>query len=91
MKLFLQTGIRLAELVGLGKSDLNLNNRSLFVRGKGAKERILPLTESTAEALRIQLEKRPPFIDDGGYISEALAPRGKVPPTPQKVHQLIEE
>ena len=68
MKLFLQTGIRLAELVGLGKSDLDLNSGSIFVRGKGAKERILPLTESTAEALRIQLEKRPPFIDDGGYM-----------------------
>ncbi|HBG00070.1 MAG TPA: tyrosine recombinase XerD, partial [Firmicutes bacterium] len=44
-ELLYATGIRLAELVGLGLSDVDYGNQYLRVMGKGRKERIVPLGE----------------------------------------------
>lgn len=57
IRLFLQTGLRLDELVRLERSDINLREGYIRVRGKGDKERLLPLTEATARALQEHLER----------------------------------
>ena len=41
--MFLDTGMRLGELIGLRMNDVDLRNRTLKVLGKGAKERRLPI------------------------------------------------
>jgi len=41
--MFLDTGMRLGELIGLKMNDVDLRNRTLKVFGKGAKERRLPI------------------------------------------------
>jgi len=46
IELFYNTGIRLSELVGIKDSDINTEVASLKVRGKGNKERIIPLHNS---------------------------------------------
>jgi integrase/recombinase XerD len=46
------TGLRVSELVGLGVNDVQLETRMLLARGKGSKERIVPLGGPAAEALR---------------------------------------
>ncbi len=51
MRLFLQTGLRLDELVRLEWRDVKLEKACLLVQGKGDRERLLPLTEATIEAL----------------------------------------
>src|SRR6266851_10112299 len=43
LQLFLQTGIRVSELVAITLADLDLHNRALKVHGKGNKEREIPL------------------------------------------------
>lgn len=43
------TGIRLAELVGINRSDFSSDYTSLKVRGKGDKERIVPILETVRE------------------------------------------
>ncbi len=53
--LFLNCGMRVAELVGINLSDLDSELRSLRVLGKGNKERIVYLNESCREALRAYL------------------------------------
>jgi site-specific recombinase XerD len=60
MKLFLQTGCRLSELVGLELSQINLKEMYVRYLGKGSKERIVPLTESTSQAIRDYLAVRRP-------------------------------
>jgi len=57
--LFLDTGLRCAELVGLPMHDLFLDNQCLKVMGKGQKERIVPFGDRTARALLRYLNLRP--------------------------------
>lgn len=47
-----QTGMRAGELVGLTFNDLFLDERELRVFGKGRRERMLPVTEQLAAALK---------------------------------------
>lgn len=54
----LDTGCRLAELVGLNLEDVNWNDRTLKVFGKGRKERFLPFSRSLEKALRLYVEMR---------------------------------
>ena len=49
--LLLDTGMRASELVGLERKDINFNVRKIKVLGKGNKERLLPFSEKTADAL----------------------------------------
>ncbi len=49
MELFYSSGLRLSELVGLHRADFDAELLRLRVRGKGRKERIVPVTRSAAE------------------------------------------
>ena len=46
------TGIRVSELVGLSMEDLDSENESLHVRGKGKKERLVPLGQHALGAIQ---------------------------------------
>lgn len=56
--IFLNCGIRLAELVGLNYNDLDPELRSMRVLGKGNKERIVYLNSACREALSAHLQER---------------------------------
>ena len=45
------TGARVSEVVGLRRADLNTGERAVRIRGKGRKERRVPLWKETAAAL----------------------------------------
>jgi integrase/recombinase XerD len=49
------TGLRVSELVGLSVNDLDLETRVLVARGKGGKERIVPLGAPAAAAVKAWL------------------------------------
>ena len=51
VSLFLDTGMRRAELAGLGTEDVNIELREAYVLGKGRKRRIVPFGHQTARAL----------------------------------------
>ena len=48
-------GLRVSELIGIGAEDCDLENRILRVRGKGDKERLVPLGHSACQAVRTYL------------------------------------
>lgn len=54
--LFYSCGLRLAELVGIDRDDLSADRTSLRVRGKGDKERIVPILDEIREKIRHYLE-----------------------------------
>ena len=58
LELFYATGMRLAELAGLSDGDLDLVSDQVKVRGKGKKERIVPLGSHAAVALRRYFRQR---------------------------------
>lgn len=57
--LFLNCGLRRAELVGINLSDISRSERTLRVRGKGNKERMLYLNEACMQAIEQYIKVRP--------------------------------
>ena len=62
LELFYSTGIRLAELTGMNLEDLDLLSDQVKVRGKGRKERIVPVGSRAVLALRRYLRLREPVV-----------------------------
>ncbi len=56
------TGLRVSELVGMPMAALDGDARLLLVRGKGGKERMVPLGEPAADAIAEYLEIRGQFL-----------------------------
>jgi integrase/recombinase XerD len=55
LELLYATGLRVSELISLPRSAARTRDRFLVVRGKGAKERLVPLTDAAREAARAYL------------------------------------
>ena len=103
LELFYASGLRLSELTGLDLDDLNLSARMVRVLGKGKKERLVPMTQTAADAIRTYLPDREKMVM-GARASVAPARRaGARPPTqhplfvnyrgqrltPRSVHRLV--
>jgi integrase/recombinase XerC len=85
LELFYSTGIRLSELSGMNLEDLDLLSDQAKVRGKGRKERLLPMGSRAVLALRRYLNLRDVLVGRSGGDRRAvflnrrgrrLAPRG---------------
>jgi len=80
LELFYSSGLRLSELVGLDLADLDLAQGLVQVRGKGNKERVLPIGSKAREALDTWLRVRAQAAprDDALFIGQRglrLTPR----------------
>ena len=64
INMFYQTGMRLAELIGLKDNNVDLYNLTLKVLGKRNKERIIPITPEMKEAIAVYLNERNNIIDE---------------------------
>ena len=58
LELLYGCGIRNAELTGLNLEDIHWANEAILVRGKGQKQRYVPLGDAAAEAVRSYLTER---------------------------------
>jgi integrase/recombinase XerD len=58
-------GLRVSELIGLRLDDIHLKDSFLLCRGKGGKERIVPVGKAAVDAVRTYLDKaRPTLLKD---------------------------
>jgi integrase/recombinase XerD len=70
-------GVRVSELTGLGVEDLSLAEGRMLVRGKGDKERIVPLGRIAVEALDAYITRgRPELASRRGESRLFLSTRG---------------
>jgi integrase/recombinase XerC len=65
IELFYSAGIRLSELTGLDLGEIRLAEGQVKVRGKGRKERIVPVGRLALQALEGYLQKRPELRKEG--------------------------
>ena len=81
LELFYSTGMRLSELRGINRGDLDLVAQQVKVRGKGRKERIIPVGNKASLALRNYESKRDELVRRLGSKADKsawfLGPRGK--------------
>ncbi len=58
LEAFYSSGLRISELVGLNLQDVDFISGILKIRGKGKKERIVPVGEAALTAMRKYLDRR---------------------------------
>lgn len=58
-------GLRVSELVGLPENCINFDKKEILVRGKGSKERLIPISEEAIEAVLDYTTYRDNFIRGG--------------------------
>jgi integrase/recombinase XerC len=56
LELFYSSGLRISELVGLNRSDFDYSGLTMKLKGKGKKERIVPITKNAAHWIKSYLE-----------------------------------
>lgn len=71
MEVLYATGLRVSELVGLPLTAILRDGRGLIVRGKGGKERMVPLSEPATAALVAYLPLRSHFLVPGRETVQA--------------------
>jgi len=78
LELLYGSGLRVAEAAGLRLEDLDPYTRTVRVRGKGGRERIVPMTESSVTALEASFGERGVTAGPGpdGRLAVFVNPRG---------------
>lgn len=80
LELLYSCGLRASELVSLALGDIDLPNAMLRCRGKGDKERFVPIGARAVEALTRYLQEARPALDKGrGSGVLFLSPRNSRP------------
>ncbi|MDQ3425020.1 MAG: tyrosine-type recombinase/integrase [Actinomycetota bacterium] len=77
LELLYSGGLRTAEAVGLNLADLDFEREAIHVRGKGGKERVVPLGEEAAHHVARYLRNARPFLAQGADAALFLSARGR--------------
>jgi integrase/recombinase XerD len=77
LELLYSAGLRSAEAVGLDLADVDFEREALHVRGKGDKERVVPLGEEAAHHLARYLHEARPSLARGAVDAVFLSARGR--------------
>jgi site-specific recombinase XerD len=77
VELVYSAGLRSAEAVGLELGDVDFDREQLHVRGKGGKERVVPLGEEAALLLAHYLHEARPKLVRGAENAVFVSARGK--------------
>jgi integrase/recombinase XerC len=91
MELFYSTGIRLSELTGMNLGDLRFDESLIKVRGKGRKERIVPVGAPAVHALRDYLGKRQPGANSRAAETPLFLSAKKERMSPRDVSRVVEK
>ena len=92
LELLYASGLRASELMALPLSALAPDRRFLLVRGKGGKERLVPVGRAAGKALEAYLAVRETFVRPGrasAYVFPSRARQGHL--TRQRLAQLLRE
>jgi integrase/recombinase XerC len=99
LELLYGCGIRNSELVGIDIADIHWKNDAILVRGKGRKQRFVPLGDEAAAATRAYLPHREARLRDAGKellvadgpLVTNLRARGKARLTTRSVGRIVKQ
>jgi site-specific recombinase XerD len=77
LELVYSAGLRSREAVDLDLGDVDFEQEAVHVRGKGGKERVVPLGEEAAYRLRLYLDESRPQLARGAEDALFLSARGR--------------
>jgi integrase/recombinase XerD len=80
LELLYASGLRVSELVGLPLAAVLRDPAALIVRGKGNKERLVPLTDPARAAIKVYLAVRQQFLREGQRSTHLFPTRGSAKP-----------
>lgn len=91
VELLYGSGLRVGELCGLRPADVDLRRAQLLVWGKGSKQRQLPMSESSVEAVRAWLDAgRPALVADDTPADALFLNRRGHRLTPRDVRRILD-
>lgn len=70
MELFYSSGLRVSELVSLNRSDFDPSSLLVKLKGKGKKERIVPITKNAAQWIISYLNHPERYQDIEGHLAQ---------------------
>lgn len=70
MELFYSSGLRVSELVGLNRSDFEVDSLLIKLKGKGKKERIVPITKNAANLILTHLNNSERYQEINGHCAQ---------------------
>ncbi|HEX8815842.1 MAG TPA: site-specific tyrosine recombinase XerD [Terriglobales bacterium] len=89
LEVFYAGALRVSEMVGVKLEDLKLDLGYVLVRGKGDKERIVPLGKSAQDAIESYLKDARPVLANGRSSPLLFLGRGARKLTRQRVWQMV--
>ena len=89
LELMYACGLRASEAIGLELTDLDMEEQVLRARGKGSKERVVPVGRAAVEALRIYLERGRPALVRGAVETHLFVNFRGGPLTRQGLYKIV--
>jgi tyrosine recombinase XerC len=89
LELLYTTGMRVSELLSLNLPDIDMVNAIVKVRGKGKKERIIPIGGPAMSALNEYIKRRSELADDKSLQAIFLSERGNRIPDSKSIGRRI--
>ena len=89
LEVFYAGALRVSEIINVKLEDLKLEMGYVLVRGKGDKERIVPLGTAAQEVVQTYIRDARPVLATGKSSPTLFVARGAKPITRQRVWQLV--
>jgi integrase/recombinase XerD len=89
LELMYACGLRASEAIGIEVADLDLEEAVLRARGKGSKERVVPVGRAALEATRIYLERGRPALVHQGIVAKLFVNFRGEPLTRQGLYKIV--
>jgi integrase/recombinase XerD len=89
LELMYACGLRASEAIGIEVRDIDMEDAVLRARGKGSKERVVPVGRAALEAVRIYLERGRPALVHGGIVAQLFVNFRGEPLTRQGLYKIV--
>jgi integrase/recombinase XerD len=89
LELMYACGLRASEAIGIEVADIDLDEAVLRARGKGSKERVVPIGRAAIQAVRIYLERGRPALVHGGIVGHLFVNFRGEPLTRQGLYKIV--